>query len=127
MKLRMAKDSIRLRILRSELNALASGETLREEVRLAPGPEGVLRYSLHVTAQPGPIQVLFHACAIQIQLSPQDFRVWFREDQVGIYERLDFGVEGTLELVLEKDFACLDRNEAENQDTFEHPHAGAVC
>ena len=123
----MAKDSIRLRILRSELNALGRDEMLQEQVRLAPGPKGVLSFSLHVAAQPKPVQVSFESCAIQVQLSPQQFRLWSREDQVGIYEQIEFAGEGSLTLVLEKDFACLDRGEAENQDTFEHPHAGAVC
>ena len=127
MKLRMAKDSIRLRILRSELNGLALGETVHEQLRLAPGPNGLFSYSLCVAEQPDPVQVSFRNGTIQIRLSPRQFHLWSCEDQVGIYRQIDFAEEGSLTLVLEKDCACLDRGAAENQDTFDHPHAGAAC
>jgi hypothetical protein len=29
--------------------------------------------------------------------------------------------------VVEKDFACLDRIDEDNGDTFANPHAGATC
>lgn len=32
-----------------------------------------------------------------------------------------------LELILEKDFACLDRSDADNHDTFPNPFIGASC
>lgn len=32
-----------------------------------------------------------------------------------------------LELILEKDFACLDRSDADNHDTFPNPLIGASC
>ena len=46
---------------------------------------------------------------------------------MGVYERIDFGSEGFLDLLLEKDFACLDQTEEQNRDTFEHPRVGATC
>jgi hypothetical protein len=52
---------------------------------------------------------------------------WCSTDLVGIAERVSLGAFGSLELVIEKDFACLDRSEQENEDTFENPHAGAIC
>ena len=127
MKLRMAKDSIRFRILRSELEALRAGTPLSETVRLRPGAGGVFGYVLRIGPQTEPVQVQFEACTISVQISPRQFAFWSREEEVGVYEQLDFGNDGSLRIVLEKDFACLDRGEAENQDTFDHPHADAVC
>jgi hypothetical protein len=34
---------------------------------------------------------------------------------------------GQLEIAVEKDWACLDKDEAENVDTFPNPNAGASC
>jgi hypothetical protein len=52
---------------------------------------------------------------------------WGTSDQVGIYHTIDLGLRGSLEVVLEKDFACLDLSDAENEDTFPNPSAGAIC
>ena len=34
---------------------------------------------------------------------------------------------GTLALLIEKDFACLDRSEEDNEDTFPNPNVGITC
>ena len=46
---------------------------------------------------------------------------------VGIAEEISLGPLGSLFLLVEKDFACLDRSDEDNQDTFANPHAGATC
>jgi hypothetical protein len=47
-------------------------------------------------------------------------------DQVGIAEDISLGSLGSLALLIEKDFACLDRSEEDNQDTFPNPNAGTT-
>ena len=37
------------------------------------------------------------------------------------------GPAGSLEVVVEKDFACLDRSDEGNSDNFANPLAGAVA
>jgi hypothetical protein len=32
-----------------------------------------------------------------------------------------------LNVIVEKDFACLDLSDAENEDTFQNPELGAAC
>jgi hypothetical protein len=46
---------------------------------------------------------------------------------VGIYHVLDLGIRGPMELIVEKDFACLDGTEAENRDAFPNPVVGTTC
>lgn len=46
---------------------------------------------------------------------------WAQSDQVGIYVTLDLGLHGNLDLVVEKDFACMDLSDADNLDTFPNP------
>ena len=50
-----------------------------------------------------------------------------REDQVGIYASLPINETTNLDIVIEKDFACLDLSDAENEDTFANPMAGSAC
>ena len=52
---------------------------------------------------------------------------WGTTDQVGIAEDISLGNLGSLALLIEKDFACLDRSDEDNEDTFPNPHAGAAC
>ena len=33
----------------------------------------------------------------------------------------------SLDLIVEKDFACLDLSDADNEDTFPNPNSGAIC
>jgi hypothetical protein len=40
--------------------------------------------------------------------------LWGVTDQVGIAEDINLGENGSLALLIEKDFACLDGSEAEN-------------
>jgi hypothetical protein len=53
--------------------------------------------------------------------------VWGGTDQVGITEDIGLGELGALALLIEKDFACLDRSDEDNEDTFANPNAGAQC
>jgi hypothetical protein len=53
-------------------------------------------------------------------------RTWADSEAVGIYATVE-GRMCALELILEKDFACLDRSDADNHDTFPNPLIGASC
>ena len=127
MKLRLKGDSLRLRVARSELARLAAGESIVECVHLAPGPAGTLRYMLAVDPQSLAAAVCFVNCEIQVRLSRQQFACWNDEAETGIYVSLHIEGSKTLDLVVEKDFACLDRREEENADTFAHPTADGIC
>jgi hypothetical protein len=52
---------------------------------------------------------------------------WGMTDQIGIAENISLGELGTLAVLIEKDFACLDRSDEDNQDTFANPNAGIAC
>jgi hypothetical protein len=49
------------------------------------------------------------------------------DTEVGIYATVNLGHTGSLDVMIEKDFACLDRSDAENVDTFTNPNAATVC
>ncbi len=129
MKLRLAAQALRLRILRSELAALEAGGSLQESVRLAPGALGSITYSLAVAGQEqnSEVQVVCVCGDVRVTVSRKVFARWCMPEENGIYVRVDTGTGEPLKVVIEKDFACLDSSDADNRDTFEHPHAGAVC
>jgi hypothetical protein len=64
---------------------------------------------------------------VAILLPAEEAKVWGTTDQVGIAENISLGNLGSLGLLVEKDFACLDRSERDSVDAFPNPHKGTVC
>lgn len=64
---------------------------------------------------------------VTILIPADQASAWGVTDQVGIAEDISLGDLGSLALLIEKDFACLDRSDEDNQDTFPNPSAGATC
>ncbi|GGH08453.1 DUF7009 family protein [Silvibacterium dinghuense] len=127
MKLRIKGNSIRLRIAVSEAAKLRAGEPVREIVRFAPQPEAFLAYALIPDASAPEMAVRYTAGQVTVHVPQPVIERWTGGREVGIYATLDIAPQGTLDVILEKDFACLDLSDAENVDTFPNPNAGAAC
>ena len=125
MKLRIKGNSLRLRVMRSELEQLQRGVKLEESVRFAP--DVALRYTLGVTDLNQPVAVSFASSEISTLISHAQLASWSSPEQVGIYGSLRLDTLSSLEFAIEKDFACLDGTEEENADAFVHPLQGASC
>lgn len=71
--------------------------------------------------------IRYTGCEIAVIL-PRDLAVaWAAGDQVGIYATVDLSLRGALDIVVEKDFACLDQSDPDNADTFPNPKADKHC
>ncbi len=127
MKLRIKGDFMRLRVSRSELTKLQNGERIDDTIHFSAAPESHLTYGLQFTAQPVPILVKWEPQRVTVLLSEEQMTSWVMEGEVGIYGTVDLGPNGSLDVLLEKDFACLDRSDEENVDTFANPNAEAIC
>ena|SRR5438270_8559449 len=127
MKLRIQGNSLRLRVSRSELAHFQAGGRVEETIRFAEAPEAKLTYALESAVQLSPVRVRYGFHEVTIILSQDQARVWAGESEVGVYSNLDIGSAGWLDVIVEKDFACLDRRDEQNQDTFANPHAGGIC
>ena len=64
---------------------------------------------------------------VTVVLSEDQVRIWADEGEVGVYAALELGQARSLDVIVEKDFACVDQSDAENIDTFPNPHAGVTC
>jgi len=73
------------------------------------------------------MQLRYESSEVAILLPAEEAEAWATGDQLGIYATVDRGENGPLDLVVEKDFACLDLSDADNLDTFPNPKLGAVC
>lgn len=127
MKIRIKGDSLRLRLSRSEVAALTQGERLEETIHFAPEEQASFTYALYADKSVAHTAIQHLSNRVTVLLPANQASVWGRSDQVGIAAEIGLGKFGALALLIEKDFACLDRGEEENQDTFPNPKAGAAC
>jgi hypothetical protein len=127
MKLRIKGDSLRLRVSRSEVARLLAGDGLEETIHFAPEASAKLTYALQPESSVSRPTVRYAENKVTILIPADQANAWGVSDQVGIAEDIGLGNLGSLALLIEKDFACLDRSEDENQDTFANPNAGTKC
>ena len=122
MKLRIRAETLRLRLTRSEVDRIASGETIEE---VTPFPDGTsLTYALRPGAARGARQTSSAAgTRIDIEVPAAAASAWAQSLQVGFAGEDPFQV-GPLMVLIEKDFTCITPRDGEEElDTFENPNA----
>jgi hypothetical protein len=126
MKLRLKGNSLRLRVSPSELARLLEKGRIEETIRFASEPNAKLTYALEHTATEEAISVRYRAQEVTIVLSTRWARSWAEGSDVGVSGtvRLDSEV---LDLLVEKDFACLEGTDQDNKDTFSNPRSRMNC
>ncbi len=120
-------NSLRSRVSRSEVDRLLETGRVEETVHFGLDQDARITYALEHTRSQQNITVLHRAQEVAIVLHSESVRQWAHSSaQVGVYGRLDVW-NGELMLLVEKDFACLDRLNADNEDALPNPNMGIVC
>jgi hypothetical protein len=127
MKLRIKGNSLRLRVSRSEVARILRRERVEETIHFAPHPNAKLTFALEQDRSVSVPTVRYVEREITVLVPTALANTWCSTDLISIAESISLGSIGSLDLLIEKDFACLDRSDEDNQDTFANPHAGAVC
>jgi hypothetical protein len=126
MKLRINGDSLRLRVSRSEVKRFFGGERIEETIHFSSEPGATLTYALQAAADGGGTAVDYKSGNVTVLLSKIHINSWRDASQVGVYASINLGQGTPLELIVEKDFACLDRRDEDNADTFPNPLEGTA-
>jgi len=128
MKLRIKGNSLRIRVGRSELEHFLHDGRIEDTVRFTPAPEAKFTYALEVSPENTThTQVRYAPQEVAVILAPEQVRQWRQETEVGLYTQVPLGAGDALEVIVEKDFACLDRSDEDNKDTFTNPLDGTNC
>ena len=126
MKLRIRGDSIRLRLKRAEVDQIAAGASIVEETHF---PNAVLTFRLDVSENNDDAAASFNSGSLVVSLPKSRVLDWAGTDEVSLVAEQILPGTGSLSLLIEKDFSCLEpghhRDCADDADTFPHPHAQA--
>ncbi len=126
MKLRIKGNSLRLRLTPSELAGLLQSGRVEETIYFAPVQSASLTYAVEHNPQASGLSIRYLPENVTIVVPSAEVERWAGSSEVGIYDTLGSDLH-PLEVSIEKDFACLDKDDAENADTFPNPHQGAAC
>ena len=122
MKLRLRENSIRLRLLQSEVIQLREIGDVSETIVFGINPTDNLTYSLRISAEASEISAHKTDNQIEIFLPLLTAENWADSTEVGLYSEQEVGDLATLKIIIEKDFVCVDRPlDADNIDAFPHP------
>lgn len=127
MKLRIQGNSLRLRISRSDLTLFLETGFLEETAYFGPEAGAELTYALARDNSRQAVEVKSLPHRVEVILPGEAVQGWAATDQVGISAEIDLGVRGRLSVLVEKDFACLDRSAESNADTFPNPLSVHAC
>ena len=123
MKLRIRGNSLRLRLKRGEVDRLAAGNKLVEETEF---PGTVFSYSLELSDNEDMV-ASFDNGRIEISMPREIIPEWADTDLVTLYTEQELPADRKLEILVEKDFTCLEpghhRNCEDDDDTYPHPSA----
>ncbi len=123
MKLRIKGDTLRLRVSRPECEALGRGERVEETTHFPGGSE--LRYAL----QPAPVtaaEASLQGALVEVRVPADGTRRWAEGLDVTLTDSIDQAT-APLELLIEKDFTCVEPRAGEDQsELFPNPKTSTV-
>jgi hypothetical protein len=126
MKLRIKGNSLRLRISPSEMTRLLQSGRIEETIYFGEGDSARLTYALEHRPQTMATTVRYAPREVTVVVASGEAHQWAEGQDVGLYGEAATS-HGPLEIAVEKDYACLDKDDAANADTFPHPNQGTVC
>jgi hypothetical protein len=122
MKLRIQDNSLRLRLTRPEVEQLARSGEVSASTGF-PGDRS-FRYTVLGASATTRVTASFDSHAVSVTIPEDVVRDWAGSEQVSI-SGSETLAEGQLEILVEKDFACLAPREDEDaSEMFPHPRAG---
>lgn len=120
MKVRIKGNSVRLRLLQSEVSRIAEGKKVEESTHF--NFKQILTYTLTVSHNINEPKAEFKNGRLRIWLPIEDAKNWAMSNEVAIESYQEVGNGEKLHILIEKDFKCLSTDILDDQsDNFPHP------
>lgn len=120
MKIRIATQSIRIRIKPDELKTLHVTGALHQGLAMGTVADHVLTFKLIVTADTPLLSVSYAAGDVLVNVSPMLVAEMLDTERVGATVTQEFQTGSSLKVIFEKDFKCLTHRD-EDADAFPNP------
>ena len=123
MKVRIRGNSIRLRLTMSEVDQFDTAGKVEEIVEFGFAKPN-LGYQLHRSTEDDGTSAKFEDNLLRITISKKEADDWIKSDRVGIDAVQGIGDGRLLQILVEKDYACLTpRANEDESDAFSNPLA----
>jgi len=123
MKLRIKGNALRVRLTQGEIRTFAATGQVEERTEFPGG--AALIYRVRRSDENDDVSVRYEGNLIEFRVPAELAGRWCGTDLVTVRAAPALA-SGSVEVVLEKDFACLVPREGEDEsDHFPHPEAGA--
>lgn len=124
MKMRIFKNSIRLRLSQSEVGEIAHARTVESSTDFGNG-RLVCRLEPNDAADTPTAR--FSDGVVTVTIPGAEAAEWANSDLVGISSVQSLNGDGKLQILIEKDFACMKpRDGGDDSDTFPNPNMSDV-
>lgn len=117
MKIRIKGDSIRFRLTKSEVATLCAKGYIEETTHLGPHPFTYAVQRKNIAS----MEASFKGNTILLCVSEQKISGWDTNETVGFENSISTGNGSSLNLLLEKDFVCLDERIEDQSDNYPNP------
>ena len=125
MKLRFTPNSIRFRMNQTEVAKFAEAGEIRDWIKF-PGRTG-FRYGLQASKDLAATEIRFDNGHLTVTIPQVQATAWAsHEREVGLYYDQELEGGGTLRIMIEKDFQCID-GPAEEVDPAGYPNPRAIA
>ena len=121
MKLRIDRDSLRLRLSRSDIEQFRETGVCTETLRFVSGSR--LTYTLATSSQLMAMAAEYHQDCIRFLVPVAMAQQWAGSDQISL--SCDLAECGGPSLLIEKDFQCLHRDDPSTNDGDAFPNPSA--
>ena len=115
MKLRCTTNSIRIRLRKSDIDVLKNKEIVEDQIQF-PGSD-LLRYAVCISDS-AELYASFVNNEILVYIPKKMAINWIESNQVSLENHINSLEKRGLSILIEKDFPCLDREDADRSDTF---------
>ncbi len=123
MKLRIRGNSIRLRLLRGEVEEFGKKGIVREMINFGASK---LSYILQTAEDADELSAQFNGNKIIIRIPLSAAREWTETNLISLKGEQKISKDKVLKILIEKDFVCLDRpNDEDNNDAY--PNTSHKC
>jgi hypothetical protein len=120
MKIRIKGNHLRFRLRQPDVAALHNKGMVIEKIEFGENENEQISFALCVSADPA-MSINYEFNKVNIFIPKNLINEWINTVQVGIEADIDTGKSRTIAILIEKDFACLDAADEDNEGAYPNP------